>query len=164
MTTSAFAVLALPVLFATHPAAEPPQQKPPEASASAQAPARLPATAVNVRFELTISDQRGDAAVAAKTVTLLVAETQSGRVRTGNGGAMLNVDVRPEIVREGRIRAVLSVEYVPRSGDADKIPPLPVTESLAVMLDDGKSVLVAQTADPGSDRKVRLEVKATIVR
>jgi len=164
MSKTAFVVLALPVLFASRPFAEQSPQKPPEASSSAQTPARPPATTANVRFELTITDERGGVPVTPKTVTLLVAESQSGRVRTGSNGAMLNVDVRPEFIREGRIRATLTVEYQPRSSDADKTTPLPVSQSLGVMLEDGKSALVSQTADPASDRKVRLEVKATVVR
>jgi len=139
--------------------------KPPESAPPPSAPtAKGAPSAVNVRLELTITDQRGDVPVAPKTVTVLVGDQQNGRVRTGNGNTTLNVDVRPEIVREGRIKTTLSLEYTPRATDADKTTPMAISESLGVLLDDGKPVLVSQTADPGSDRKVRVEVKATIVR
>jgi uncharacterized protein YlzI (FlbEa/FlbD family) len=39
-----------------------------------------------------------------------------------------------------------------------------VNQSLTVLLENGKSLLVTQSADPVSDRKVTVEVKATIVR
>jgi hypothetical protein len=35
---------------------------------------------------------------------------------------------------------------------------------VAALLDDGKPLVVSQSADPSSDRKVRVELKATIVR
>jgi hypothetical protein len=164
MPKHALAVLALPVLFASHLFAQQSPQKPAEASTGAQTPAKSLAAPVNVRLELTITDQRGDVPLTPKVVTVLVGDQQSGRVRTGNGSATLNVDVRPEVIRESRIRTSLSLEYTPRPTDTDKTPPMAISESIGVLLDDGKSVIVSQTADPGSDRRVRVEVKATIIR
>ena len=37
-------------------------------------------------------------------------------------------------------------------------------ESVALVLDDGKPVVAAQSADPITDRRVSVEVKATILR
>jgi hypothetical protein len=39
-----------------------------------------------------------------------------------------------------------------------------ISESLTVILEDGKPLVVSQSADPGSDRKVRVEIKATILK
>lgn len=126
-------------------------------------PARSPAQLANIRIELTIMDQRSDAPSAPKTVTMLVEDRQSARIRTGRGNASLNVDGRPEILREGRIRVTLSLEYTPQDGP-DRAAPMPIQESVTALLEDGKSVVVSQSADPSGDRKVRLEVKATIVK
>lgn len=164
LLTTTMAVL----LLATVVAAQQVQisaQKPAEGSAAApQSPPKAPAQLVNVRLELTITDQRGEAPAAPKTVTLLVADRESGRIRTGRNNAMLNVDVRPEVVRDGRIRTTLSLEYTPLPVETDRVQPMAITESLTALLDDGKPQVVSQSADPGSDRKVKVELKATIVK
>ena len=94
---------------------------------------------------------------------MLIEDRQSGRIRTGRGNASLNVDGRPEILREGRIRVNLSLEYAPQDGP-DRAAPTPIQESVTALLEDGKALVVSQSADPSGDRKVRLEVKATIVK
>jgi hypothetical protein len=131
-------------------------------AAEPQAP-RVASQAANVRVELTITDQRSDAQPAPKTVTLLMEDRQNGRIRTGRGNATLNVDARPEIVREGRVRVTVSLEYTPQDGPDRPAQP-PIQESVTALLDDGKTLLVSQSADPASDRKVRVELKATILK
>jgi hypothetical protein len=129
---------------------------PPQAS-------RAGAQVANIRIELTIVDQRSDAQSAPRTVTLLIEDRQSGRIRTGRNNAMLNIDARPEMLREGRIRVMVSLEYTPQDGP-DRATQPPIQESLTALLEDGKPLVISQSADPTSDRKVRLEVKATVVR
>lgn len=136
--------------------------KPAEAPAPAQ-PARNAAQLVNVRLDLTVTEQRDGTALAPRTVTMLIADRESGRVRTGGGNAMLNVDARPELMRDGRIRVWLSLEYRRQTDEGDKVPPALLTESLACILEDGKLLVVSQSADPTSAyTSVRVEVKATI--
>src|SRR6058998_3813050 len=77
-------------------------------------PVRSAAQLANIRIDLTIVDQRSDTAGTPKTVTMLIEDRQSGRIRTGRGNMSLNVDGRPEILREGRIRVNLSLEYAPQ--------------------------------------------------
>jgi hypothetical protein len=84
-------------------------------------------------------------------------------MRTGRANAMLNVDARPEIIREGRIRVSLSLEYTPQDAPDRPTQP-PVIETVTALLEDGKTLLVSQSADPITERKVRVELKATIVR
>ena len=107
-------------------------------------PVRSAAQLANIRIELTIIDQRSDAAGPPKTVTMLIEDRQSGRIRTGRGNASLNVDGRPD--------------------GPDRAAPTPIQESVTALLEDGKALVVSQSADPSGDRKVRLEVKATIVK
>lgn len=125
--------------------------------------ARTPSQLANIRIELTIVDQRSDAQSAPRTVTLLIEDRQSGRLRTGRGNAMLNIDARPEMLREGRVRVTLSLEYAPQDGPGGQTQPS-ILESLTALLEDGKPLVVSQSADPTSDRKVRVEVKGTIVK
>ncbi len=39
-----------------------------------------------------------------------------------------------------------------------------LNESITVVLQDGKMLMVSQSADPGSDRKVTAELMATILK
>ena len=126
-------------------------------------PARNAAQSANIRIDLTITDQRTDGLGTPKTMTLVLEDRQSGRLRTGRGNAMLNLDVRPEIVREGRVRLLVSLEFAPQDAPDRPAQP-PLSASLTALVDDGKSLVMTQSADPASDRKVRIEVKATIAR
>jgi hypothetical protein len=49
------------------------------------------------------------------------------------------------------------------AGDQLSIISTDVNEMIAVVLDDGKPMMVTQSADPVTDRKVTVEVKATIL-
>jgi hypothetical protein len=138
-----------------------PKGAPPE-QVQNQPPARGPAQLANIRIDVTITDQRSDAQTPPKTVTLLVEDRQNGRLRTGRNNAMLNVDARPDILRDNRIRVLLSLEYTPQ--DTDRTSPAAISQTVAAVLDDGKPLVVSQSADPSSDRKVRVELKATILR
>ena len=151
------------VLAAAMSAQQPAPQKPaPPDQSQNQPPTRNPAQLANIRVELTITDQRTDVQTPPKTVTLLVEDRQNGRIRTGRNSIALNVDARPEIIRDNRIRLMLSLEYTPQ--DTDRTSPMAISETVAALLEDGKPLIVSQSADPSSDRKVRVEVKATIVR
>src|SRR5687767_3062878 len=64
---------------------------------------------VNVRLDLTITDQRGDTPAISKTVTMTVADRHHGRIRTqgdvrtpqGFRPVILNVDANATIVQGG---------------------------------------------------------------
>jgi hypothetical protein len=146
-------------LFSTGVAAQEAAPRQPEPAQ----PVRSTAQLVNIRIELTIVDQRGDTTTPPKTVTMLVEDRQNARIRTSRGNATLNVDGHPEILREGKIRVMLSVEYSPQDGP-DRASPMPIQESVTALLEDGKPLVVSQSADPSGDRKVRLELKATLVK
>jgi hypothetical protein len=162
-TTTTIAALALASGIALAQQAEAPApQKPAEAAAPA-AP-RTPAQLVNVRIDVTVSEQREDTTIPARTVTMLIADREYGRVRANGGvNAMLNVDARPELTRDGRIKLAMSMEYRREGDAAEKAAPALVTQSMTMIVEDGKSVLVSQSADPSATRRVvRVEVKATI--
>jgi hypothetical protein len=142
--------------------AAPAKPAPADQSAAQNQPARAPAQAANIRMELKIVDQHGEAPATPKTLTLLIEDRQNGRIRNIRGPVYLNLDARPEIVRDGRIRVVISLEYA--AGDNDKTPQAGISELVTALLEDGKPLVVSESADPGSDRRVRLELKATVVK
>ena len=161
---------------AAQPAGQKPKPAPPQTEVpdTAAPPASSQRMAVNMRLELTITDQRGSAAATPKTVTMVVADRYLGRIRTSGdvrvGGSYqpitLNVDAQPELLRDGRIRVQVALEYRAQTteGTQEGNQPNNLSESFNVILDDGKVMLVSQSADPGSDRRVKVEMKATLVK
>ena len=139
---------------------------------------------VNVKVEFTIADQIGVKPPTKKTMTLIVADRESGRIRTttqyaqprGNsftmGRAPLSVDVMPTI-DGGKIRLEFTLEYDLNSEKSEKDSGLPadapgpstnVSERLSAILDSGVPLIIAQSSDALTDRKLTIEVKATIVK
>lgn len=130
---------------------------------------------VNLRLEFTVTDQIGSAPPVKKTITMNVADGETGRIRTNAEvfrkntpptNVPLSVDAFPEI-DGGKIRLRASLEYQLLK-DAPE-PDLPagktsITQSVTAILNDGVSAVLSQSADPLTDRKVTLEVKATIIR
>lgn len=137
---------------------------------------------MNIRVEVTLTQQSPDE--LEKTVTLVAADGQPGMLRTvvefprvpgaesaGLEQAPLGVDVMPRILDTGKIRVRLSVNYnVPRPGQGTE-PAKGATqaramlsETLTVLLDDGKPQLVSQSADALGSRSVGLTVKASVLK
>jgi hypothetical protein len=156
----------------------PPQ--PPIGQAPTPAPEPFPPQArklrgkdVNVHVEITISDQTGSAAPDKKVVSLLAADQTMGRVRAnarasranvGFVGTGLNVDARPLVLEGDRILLELTLEYMPLRESPTTQEPTNLNESISVILVSGKTLMISQAADPISDRKMTVEVKATVIR
>ena len=155
-------------------AAKPAAQSPVELSAP-----REPAGSnnTNVKIELTITDQRSEGPAVVKTVTATVADRSTARIRTsgsvrtpmGGREVILNVDAGPSLVNVNgvtKLRLVLVIEYRPVTAESDteRTSTPNINEQLTVVLEDGKPLVVSQSADPSTDRKVKVEVKATILR
>lgn len=140
----------------------------------------------NVRIEVTFTEQRSDAPAQPKTVTVTTGDGHWGRVRSqaqssGIGGTPLNVDARPEMQADGRIVLALTLEYGDKRISQVELPKPPegvtvvgvpqrnitdvvMNQSVTVALESGKPLVITQAADPVSDRKVTVEVKATVLR
>ena len=122
----------------------------------------------NVRIDLTLTDTYVAEAPSKKTLTMIVVDGNSGAIRSTSGPLTLNVDASPHIRPDGRIYVNLSLQYYPARentpGAAARGEPAVLNESLAVLLSDGKPLTVSQSADPRNDRKVTVEVTATIVK
>jgi hypothetical protein len=155
------------------------EKQPPEKSTKdresipvkAPAPEGMP---VNIRIELTITDQRGETTPITKTVSMIASDRSWSRIRTsgdvrtpmGFRPVILNVDARPVLTKDNRAPVELTIEYRPVAAEADteKSTTPNVNESLAVILEDGKPMLISQSADPVTDRKVKVEAKVSILK
>jgi hypothetical protein len=81
------------------------------------------------------------------------------------GRVQINVDARPQILQSGAIRLMLGLEYNPRTlGNDAPTEWSSLNEQLGVVLQPGKPLLVSQAADPASDRKITVELTATILK
>jgi hypothetical protein len=162
------------------PAPEPKPQAAPEPKPQpAPEPApRREASLSNVRVDLTLTDQAGSREPVKKTMTLTLADGERGSVRSrpqimvgvANGGKQfwtlpLNVDARP-LLTGGKVKLLLLLEYssIDQQPGTEGPPKADVNFSGQVVLDSGRPMVVAEAADPVSDRRVTVEVKATILR
>ena len=150
------------------------KQKADEGPASSR-PARV---LTNVQVELTLTDQTGAGPAEKKTVSMIVANSSLGKVRTGGTirpqadapyPVMLNVDARPYLNSDGSVHLELTVEYYPLKDagtekEGAKQRPSGINQSQTVVLQSGKPLIISQAADPINDRKVIVEVKATVLK
>ena len=146
---------------------EPSQQQ----AATKDAPRKAVGRDVNVQVEITIGDQAGSAAPEKRVVSMIVADARFGRIRSTAppsapaNPATLNVDAAPEVLDNDRIQLSLTIEYLPVLPEAaSQRRPAVLNETLTVILQNGKPMLVSQAADPVTDRKMTVEVKATVLK
>ena len=79
----------------------------------------------------------------------------------------LNVDARPFLNSAGAIQLELTIDYNPlgpMSKDTAQLRPTEINQSMTIVLQSGKPMIVSQAADPVTDRKIIVEVVATIVK
>jgi hypothetical protein len=138
---------------------------------------------VNVRIDATVIESKGEEVTGRKvlSVTTLdggdwssVRSTQNVRVRFNNvvsyRAAPLNMDARAFLREDGRIRVELTVEYGaghPAEGPVaadDNAMEGNIKQSVSAVLESGKPLMLAQSADATGDRRVALEVKATVLK
>ena len=157
------------------PAAQP---KPTPAPSEAPPPRAPQGQPVNIKLDLTITDQAGPGEPAKKTVSVIVADRGNAAVRSSgnNVRAIINVDASPQIMSNGSVRLILAVEYNPRQGPPNKVKgpggdDLPddsrgstLNQRVMVLLEPNKPLIISQAADPLSDRKITLEIRATILK
>jgi hypothetical protein len=157
------------------PAASPSPKPSPKAES---APARGGQLA-NVRIDIKLTDRRGTGEPAVRQVSLIVADRRNGMIRAtdgptsalampeGVGAAIaLNVDANPIIEDGNRIRLQLSLEYkVQDEGAGGKAFPVRgMRQNINVVAESGRPLEVADSSDPLGDRRVAIEVTATIVK
>lgn len=143
---------------------------------AAQFNPRFVRTLTNVQIELTLTDQATNATPDKKTVSMVVSSGSWGKIRSAGSffpvgdrpiGVDLNVDARPFVSIEGPIQLELTLNYSPPGGpgrDNVATARTGINQSLTVILQSGKPLIISQAADPVSDRKVVVEVKATVLK
>jgi hypothetical protein len=176
--------------------AKPAEEKVQPTAVKVPEPAPLP---VNVKIEVSITDQSGTNPPAKKMVSMIVGDRQRNSIRSSASVAVksavfskpagatestpanvpgftytyrnvtINVDAHPSIVQKEPTRLMLElvIQYQPKSGGGqeDLEPGMAsLNESMSLILDSGKSMIVSQAADPTSDRKITVEVTATILK
>ncbi len=172
------AVLLGTALVTAQQAPPPPQPEPRPVAQPTQAPPPPPPRSfgqpVTVRVDLTVSDQAGTAAPVRKTTTLLAADGERASVRSTYRvpglatSAQFNVDARP-ILAQDKIRVDLIIFYdagtPPQTGgDSKDGSTTSIQESMGVVVENGKPLVLSESPDPRSNRKVTVEVKATILK
>jgi hypothetical protein len=173
-------LLAVGSAAAQPPAAERPrvavQPGAPTPGIPAAAPRREP-QAINIKVDVTISDQRGGSTPIKRTVSVVVADGFSGLIRSQSevmqvGPVPLNIDVNPTLLADGKVRVGFNLQYDwPAPMEGASSPPARGTvaktslhDTVMLILESGKPMIAAQSADPLGDRQVTVEVKATILR
>jgi hypothetical protein len=160
----------------------------PVARTPAPATPRREGQPVNIKIDFTITDQRGSAAAIKRTLTLMVADERTGSIRSQSnvfqvGDVPLNVDASPSVLNDGKIRLGFNLQYdwpAPLEGQAPGQDPnnprvdrplargtvikTALHDSVTLILESGKPMIAAQSADPIGDRQVTVEVKATVLR
>lgn len=160
-----------------------------DTTTTAQQGLRSPAM-TNVRLQLTITDQSGSGLPVKKVMTLVLAGMGNGRVRSsgqvyrqasadnptsGFEAVTLNADANIDRIDGDKVRAFITVEYAPAPVSQASVESQgtvvnmfghgsPLNQSVQVVLTDGKPLVIVETADPITDRKVTLEAVATILR
>jgi hypothetical protein len=180
--------------YAQQPKAAPPAKKPataenaePAEAKTRPAPAKAPeppALPVNIKIEVSITDQSGTNPPAKKVVSMIVGDRQRNSIRSSANvpvkvsgapntfnyrNVTINVDAHPSIVQKEPSKLMLEfgMQYQPKSGGGqeDLEPGMAsLNESMSLILESGKPMVVSQAADPSSDRKITVEVTATILK
>ena len=156
--------LAAAICFAVTVNAQQPAPPKPAPPAAAQAPAPVDGAddVVNIRYEIRIREEGGPQPIT-KTVSMTTTTHETSLVRANQGqNNPLNVDVFPSDVRNGRVRTKLGIEYTPLT--PAQMSKLSVRQNISVWLENGKPMVISQSADPLSDRRVTVEVTATILK
>jgi hypothetical protein len=160
-------------LLAASPQPVASQEDPQKPKAGEQAPNRPEpplGQPVNIKIDLTITDQSGTGEPIRKVVSMVVADRGMGSIRSlgsvrSQGRVQINVDARPQILQTGSVRLSLGLEYNPRTlGNDSPAEWSSLNEQIQTVVDPGKPLIVSQAADPASDRKITVEVRTTVMK
>ena len=130
---------------------------------------------VNIRLEVTIVDQTATGQPVRRVINILAADRSFARIRSlftdapesAAAGASrspdnrrVDVDARPRIVGSS-IRADLTIQ---NNALGSGNPLLNWTQSFTVFLENAKVATPIESTDPSTNRKMSIEVKATILK
>jgi len=130
---------------------------------------------VNIRLEVTIVDQAASGQPVRRVINILAADRSFARIRSlftdapesAAAGAprspdnrRVDVDARPRIVGSS-IRVDLTIQ---NNALGSGNPLLNWTQSFTVFLENAKVATPIESTDPSTNRKMSIEVKATILK
>jgi hypothetical protein len=168
---------AAPAAAARSPQAPRPVTRGPAPPAQVPAPAPAPGSAqpaplvaidpgpgqlLNIQLDIRIVEDASGQPSVTKTVTLTVADRQSGSSRavdrSPEGVGILNVDVYPVVQKNGHILTRIGLEY-------QNMKEQPSVQMRAQpLLESGKMLRVSRSASATGDRTVTVDVTATVLR
>ena len=134
---------------------------------------------INVKVELAITEDGGGTPPVKKTVSAVVGDGFSGYVReqgtfsTGGGpprNVPLNFDATPQLLPSGKIRLTCTIQYLsgspatPVENAQETRSRTDIRQNLVLILESGKPLVVSEATDPITDRRVTVEVKATVLK
>jgi len=191
MRTPRLAVFAVFVLAAAHALAQTPVA-PPAPAAPAKPPAvatappppppappapGAPRQPINIRVDTTISEGGGNTPHIQKTVTAVAGDGFDASVRETStmtappasgpppGPTSLNVDASPTILSNGKIRVRITLQYAAgQAQPSEQRVRTDIRQTLVLNLENGKPLVISEASDPLSDRRVTVEVTATILK
>ena len=77
----------------------------------------------------------------------------------------LNVDANPVVQSDGSVLLSLTLEYIPRpEGPENTAGEATLNERMTVTLESGKPMVISKAADPAGNRKINVEVTATVMK
>jgi hypothetical protein len=125
-----------------------------------------------VRIDVTVTEQEGSKAPRSKHLTLTAADGSGAQIRNlpevSTPGpvreAEFSIDARPEILDTTRVRLWLSMEYNVVDPTAEKAARNQLRSRQELVLESGKPMVVSETTDPITERRVTVTVTATVLR
>ena len=163
------------------PASEKPTTR--EVEAAPRPSKGSPGQPTNVKLDFTITDDLMSGEPARRIVTMIVADGQRGSIRSSGNQvqARLFVDATPQILSNGAVRVHIGLQYNPRQAPTEKSPqlaPAPMVpgfeanvvggsslnQEITSILQPDKPLVISQASDPVSDRKITVEVRASILK
>jgi hypothetical protein len=148
----------------------PPGPNAPVAPAMQQPRPELASTWQNIKVDIAISDSYTAEVQTKKSISLIVLDGRSGQIRSTGGNSIINIDAAPTVRPDGRIYLHLTLEYQPEFSQqqteqlkgSGRITMY--MESLSLVVADGKPLMASQSADPRSERRVSVEITATVLK
>lgn len=125
---------------------------------------------VNVRLDVTITEQSSAGKSQPKTITMMLADRAFANSRSPFGDRRIDIDANP-FIEDGRIRVILTMRSErlnpgidPKTPFGDDPEGINWNHKVTLLLETGKPMIALETSDPAKSRKTSIEVKATIQR
>jgi hypothetical protein len=125
-----------------------------------------------VKVEVTVTEQVGAKPPHLKSLSLTTADGESAQIRNqpevATPGPVLpapfSVDALPQLIDANRLRLGLSIDYNVVDATSEKGARNQVRSRQQLVLESGKPMIVSESTDPMTERRVTVTVTATILR